>query len=182
MWSGHTSASMIRTPFHSQSCRSIFPISALFSQKNTFLRYFGANTIWYLQFHFVCDKLFTSFILIVNDLLCCFYLCSWQPHSYYTTKESLCHYQLCNSYRTTRLTRGFTIQKSHSLYANGFFLAQPYKNDPYRKFFRNRSMVFSQRIDLSLGDDGRKKLPEIFRAFAPCLQTNLCKSKHGNIV
>ena len=111
MWSGHTSASIIRTPFHSHSCRSILPISALFSPKNTFLRYFGANTIWYLQFHFVCDKLITSFLLIVNDLLCCFYLCSWQPHSYYTTKEFLCHYQLCNSYRTTRLTRGFTIQK-----------------------------------------------------------------------
>ena len=38
----------------------------------------------------------------------------------------------------------------HSL----FFLAHPYKIDPYRKFFRNRSMVFSQWIDLSLGDDG----------------------------
>jgi len=33
-------------------------------------------------------------------------------------------------------------------------LAHPFKIDPYRKFFRNRSMVFSQRIDLSLGDDG----------------------------
>ena len=45
MWSGHTSASCISTPFHSHSCRSIFPIAILFSWKNTFLLYFGANTI-----------------------------------------------------------------------------------------------------------------------------------------
>ena len=50
------------TPFHSHSCLSIFPIATRFSQKNTFLLYFGANTIWYLQFHFVCDKLCMSFI------------------------------------------------------------------------------------------------------------------------
>ena len=33
------------------------------------------------------------------------------------------------------------------------FLAHPFKIDPHRKFFRNRSVVFSQRIDLSLGGD-----------------------------
>ena len=33
-------------------------------------------------------------------------------------------------------------------------LAHYYKTDPYHKFFRNRSMFQSQRIDLSLGDDG----------------------------
>ena len=33
-------------------------------------------------------------------------------------------------------------------------LAHHYKIDPYRKFFRNRSVFFSQWIDLSLGDDG----------------------------
>ena len=38
-------------------------------------------------------------------------------------------------------------------------LARPYKIDPQGKFFRNRSMVFSQRIDLSLGDDGSCTLP-----------------------
>ncbi len=36
----------------------------------TFRRYFGANTMWYLQFHFVCDKLFTSFITMTS--LCFF--------------------------------------------------------------------------------------------------------------
>ena len=35
-----------------------------------------------------------------------------------------------------------------------FYLARPYKIDPQGKFFRNRSMVFRQRIDLPLGDDG----------------------------
>ena len=35
-------------------------------------------------------------------------------------------------------------------------LAHPFKIDPYRKFFRNRSMFLSQQIDLSLGDDGSR--------------------------
>ena len=73
-WSGHISASIIFTPFHSHNCLSIFPIASRFSLKNTFLRYFGANTIWYLQFHFVCDKLFMSFRLILNVLLLLFFL------------------------------------------------------------------------------------------------------------
>ena len=55
--------------------------------------------------------------------------------------------------------------------------AHHYKIDPQSKYFRNRSISFCQRIDLSLGDDGRKKLSEVFRAFAPCAQTNLCKIK-----
>ena len=36
-------------------------------------------------------------------------------------------------------------------------LAHYYKIDPYHKFFRNRSVFFGRWIDLSLGDDGRKK-------------------------
>ena len=54
------------------------------------------------------------------------------------------------------------------------FLEHPYKIDPQNKIFRNRSMVFSQRIELPLGDDGRKKCSEVCRAFAPFLQTGLC--------
>ena len=57
MWSGHTSASTIATCLNSQSFLRIFPISILFCPKNSFLRYFGANTIWYLQFQHVCAKL-----------------------------------------------------------------------------------------------------------------------------
>ena len=52
-----------------------------------------------------------------------------------------------------------------------FFLAIAVNFDPYAYFFRNRSEIFSQRIDLSLGDDGRKKLSEVYRAFTSCLQT-----------
>ena len=33
-------------------------------------------------------------------------------------------------------------------------LAHPYKIDPYRKFFRNRSVCFGRWVDLPLGDDG----------------------------
>ena len=53
IWSGHTSPSIISTPFHWHNCRSISRISVRFSPKNTFLLYFGANTMWYLQFHVV---------------------------------------------------------------------------------------------------------------------------------
>jgi len=41
-----------------------------------------------------------------------------------------------------------------SLARMAFFLAQPFKIDPYRKFFRNLSMVFGRWADLSLGIDG----------------------------
>lgn len=41
---------------------SIFPISTRYFCSNIFLLYFGANTIWYLQFHVVCAKLLLSFI------------------------------------------------------------------------------------------------------------------------
>ena len=48
-----------------------------------------------------------------------------------------------------------TKKKSSHAYARRLsFLARYYKIDPYHKFFRNRSMFQSQRIDLSLGDDG----------------------------
>ena len=65
IWSGHTSASIIVTPFHPHNSHKIFPISARFSLYNTFRRYFGANTIWYLQFQLLCAKLLLSFILNV---------------------------------------------------------------------------------------------------------------------
>ena len=44
-WSGHISPSIISTPFHLHSVLSISRIPSLFSPKNTFLLYFGANTI-----------------------------------------------------------------------------------------------------------------------------------------
>ena len=50
-----------------------------------------------------------------------------------------------------------------------------YKIDPYKAIVQKQSIVFSRRIDLSLGDDGRKKFSEVFRAFVSCLQTDLCK-------
>ena len=40
--------------------RSITPISLRISPYISFLRYFGANTIWYLHLHLLCDKLFRS--------------------------------------------------------------------------------------------------------------------------
>ena len=45
-------------------------------------------------------------------------------------------------------------EKSRLLSQSTFFLAHYYKIDPYHKFFRNRSMFQSQRIDLSPGGEG----------------------------
>ena len=39
-------------------------------------------------------------------------------------------------------------------------LSCPFKIDPQSKFFRNRSVFFSQQIDLSLGDDELRKFLE----------------------
>ena len=50
-WSGHISASTILTPFLLHSMLKIFAMSWRNAPYATFLRNFGANTIWYLQFH-----------------------------------------------------------------------------------------------------------------------------------
>jgi len=67
IWSGQASASIISTPLNSHSFLSIIPISILIFPYITCRLYFGANTIWYLQFHFVCAKLWLS---VLDDLLC----------------------------------------------------------------------------------------------------------------
>ena len=51
MWSGHTSASTIFTPFLLHNMLNILAISRFNCPYIIFLRYFGANTMWYLQFH-----------------------------------------------------------------------------------------------------------------------------------
>ena len=52
------------------------------------------------------------------------------------------------------------------------FLSCPFKIDPQSKFFRNRSVVFSQRIDLSLGDDELRKTFKKLSNYAG--KRNLC--------
>ena len=49
MWSGHSSASIISTPFLSHNSRNIFPMSFFNAPYTACLRYFGANTIRYLH-------------------------------------------------------------------------------------------------------------------------------------
>ena len=58
-----------------------------------------------------------------------------------------------------------------------FFLAQPFKIDPQSKFFRNRSVVQSQRIDLSLGDDGSSTWPLSSGVLLHACKRNLCKKQ-----
>ena len=47
------------------------------------------NAMWYLQFHFVCDKLFTSFIVMIS---LCFFCEVGRPHSYSKAKGVLLVY------------------------------------------------------------------------------------------
>ena len=61
------------------------------------------------------------------------------------------------------------VEKSQVEFDLAFFLAHPYKIDPYHKFFRNRSVVFSRWIDLSLGDDGSSTWPLSSGQATPCL-------------
>lgn len=91
IWSGHISPSMISTPFHSHNFLSISRISAHFSSKNTLRRYLGANTIWYLQFHFVCAKLFVlSVSFDILDSSVCVFLLGCQTNPIITQTEVPC--------------------------------------------------------------------------------------------
>ena len=55
-WSGIRCPSMISTPLRWQSCLRISPRSLRHWLQMTFLLYFGANTMRYLQSHFVCAR------------------------------------------------------------------------------------------------------------------------------
>lgn len=55
-----------------------------------------------------------------------------------------------------------------------FLLAYYYKIDPYKAIVQKQSEQFTVRGHLSLDDDGRKKLSEVYRAFALYIQRNLC--------
>ena len=90
IWSGHISPSVSSTPFHAHSFRNISLISNLFSAKNTSLRYFGANTMWYLQFHFVCAKLFVIFSCSVMNALRLCMISDRQVISHCTQSEFFC--------------------------------------------------------------------------------------------
>ena len=61
------SASTICTSLRLHNMLKIFAISCLSSPYIIFLLNFGAKTIWYLQFHVVCDKLFLSIRTISCD-------------------------------------------------------------------------------------------------------------------
>ena len=122
IWSGHTSPSMISAPFHWHNFLSISRISNLFSSKNTFRLYLGANTMWYLQFHFVCAKLFTMLscycIMISSD--CVFG--DWQVFFYCTQSEFFCLPHRLSLFWTPRLSRGFRFTRKGRCIATTFSL------------------------------------------------------------
>ena len=59
----------ISTPFLLHSILKIFAISCFIFLYATFLLYLGAKTIWYLHFHFVCDKLLISIWITSFDFM-----------------------------------------------------------------------------------------------------------------
>ena len=87
---------------------------------------------------------------------------------YFTFAEQIFHSEAVSLARRANFT-----EKSHPLMRMAFFLAHSYKIDPYHKFFRNRYVFLSQRIDLSLGDDELQKSPEK-EISQLCRQTKLC--------
>ena len=83
------SPSILSTPFHAHSVRSISLISNRLSSKNTFLLYFGANTMWYLQFHLLCAILctlsFVSDIRLSSDFV--YFIATARSQFHYTKSE-----------------------------------------------------------------------------------------------
>ena len=82
-------------------------ISALFSLKNTFLLYFGANTMWYLQFHVVCAKLFVSVVCSGMTVLLMCFLRNWQVTLLLYTLGVFLYGSSLKLFGTMRLSRGF---------------------------------------------------------------------------
>ena len=111
MWSGHTSPSIISTPFHWHNCLNISLIAWRFSSKNTFRLYFGANTMWYLQFHFVCARLFVFIFSFFKDKSSSCVFCGWQTTFILPHEEDF--FSPVNLSWTTRLSRGFHYTKKH---------------------------------------------------------------------
>ena len=64
---------------------------------------------------------------------------------------------------------GENTKKNPHSYERGFFFVMLLQNRSIPQVFRNRSVLFCQRIDLSLGDDGMLVLPAVFRGATPCL-------------
>lgn len=84
--------------------------------------YFGVNTMRYLQFHFVCTKLFVmfddSFIKLSSD---CVFDFNWQFTILFYTIGVLFQCRSVNLYWTTRLSRGFSfISKKTGRNLNSF--------------------------------------------------------------
>ena len=63
IWSDMACASIISTPLYSHSLLRYLPMSVLNLAYIALRRYLGVNTIWYWQFHLVCDKLLVSSFL-----------------------------------------------------------------------------------------------------------------------
>src|ERR1700677_161465 len=65
MWSGMALPSTNSTSFCRHNSRRILPIARRVLPKNSFLRYFGKITTWYLQSHFTWAWLCQSFMTVL---------------------------------------------------------------------------------------------------------------------
>ena len=88
---------------------------------------------------------------------------------------------ICTALCAAMIYQACGLDKKIRILSNADFLCCHYKIDPYKAIVQKQSVIFSVGVDLFLGDDGRKKFSEVFRAFTPCLQTNLCNFKNIKI-
>lgn len=86
-----------------QRSLNIFPIPFLCSPENIVRLYFGADTIGYLQFHVVCVKLFTSFIVMTS---LCFFRAVARPQGLFYTKRSFLSFSSLKLFRSTDMVGG----------------------------------------------------------------------------
>ena len=106
--------------FHWHNVLIISRISSRFSLKTTFLWYFGANTMWYLQFQLVCDK---PLLLLINTNSFLFrFLYSLSDHTSILFQKELFFYTSLKLFWTPS-TAGALYKKSrHAKYVPGYFI------------------------------------------------------------
>lgn len=107
MWSIQTAPSTSSSLYISSNRFMMSLISARHSPYRTFFRYFGTNTMWYVQSHFVCAELsscifFVSCVLVRDALL---------PLLHFITGDFfLLNYCPCKTHcRTTGRACGFLL-------------------------------------------------------------------------
>ena len=84
---------------------------------------------------------------------------------------------ICTARCAAMIYQACGLDKKILVPKNEDFLCCHYKIDPYKAIVQKQSIIFSMRVHLSLGDDGRCTRPLSSGGATPCLQTKLCKKQ-----